>query len=36
MGWELSEVIIVTLAMVVLWLAIIDKEGATDDVCNSL
>ena len=36
MGWEWSEVIIVTLAMVVLRLAILDKEGATDDVCNGL
>ena len=36
MGWEWSEVIIVTLAMVALWLAILDKEGATEDVCNSL
>ena len=36
MGWELNEVIIVTLAMVVLWLAILDKEGVTNDVSNSL
>ena len=36
MVWELSEVVIIILAMVVFWLAILDKEGATDDVGNSL